>query len=1007
MQNRGAISFIAIVLAIACLYQLSFTFVANRLEKKAEVYATVKGANGVDSIDTKKLNNYLDSMKNQPAYLFNLYTFQECKDRQLNLGLDLKGGMNVTLEVSVSEILKSLSNKSTDVSFNKAIELAKEMQKTSKSDFVTLFGQAFEQVEPNGKLSKIFGTYELKTQITPESTNKQVLDVLRKQTDGAIANSFNVLRNRIDRFGVVQPNIQRLGNSGRILVELPGVKDPSRVRKLLQGTANLQFFETYELSQLVQPLVAANAKVIEIAKTGGVVKDTTKKADSTNVAAAAPAPKVSSLKKELGKGAGAGDVKSQVSLFSLLQPYIDAQGNSMPGSVVGTARISDTAKVNAFLAMPAVKSLFPRDLALMWSVKPVATGQDKVETDRIELFAIKITGRDGKAPLDGSVIVDASKQFDDKHGSVEVSMRMNTLGAKTWARLTGDNVGKQIAIVLDGLVYSAPRVNQAIEGGSSSISGNFTTQEADDLANVLNSGKMPASAKIVQEDVVGPSLGQESIDAGMLSFIIAFLLVLGYMIFFYSGAGLVANVALVANVFLLFGVLASFKAVLTLPGIAGIVLTMGMAVDANVIIYERIKEELRIGKGVRLALNDGFKHALPSIIDGQLTTLITGIALYIFGSGPIQGFATTLIIGIITSLFTSLFISHLVFDWWLNKGRNIKFYTDHTKNFLANTNFDFVGIRKYAYIFSITVITIGTASWVVKGFNYGVDFTGGRTYTVRFDQNVHANSVRAALSTALGESPEVKQFGSANQMKITTKYLINDTKSNVDSIISTKLYQSLNKLNKKPLTYDEFATTTKTPIGIISSSVVGPSVADDIKLGAIIAVIVSLIAIFIYIAIRFKRWQWGLGGVASLFHDTMFVLGFYSLFAAIMPFNMDVDMSFIAAILTIIGYSINDTVIIFDRIREYRREHPNRSLKVNINQAINSTLSRTVNTVGTVLVVLFAIFFFGGDVIRGFAFALLVGVGIGTFSSVLVATPIAYDLFKVGDENKLAEGEEK
>ncbi|WP_320052025.1 protein translocase subunit SecDF [uncultured Acetobacteroides sp.] len=1006
MQNRGAISFIAIVLAVACLYQLSFTFVASRVEKKAEEYATVKGKNGIDSIDNKKLNNYLDSMKNQPAYLFNLYTFQECKDRQLNLGLDLKGGMNVTLEVSVPEILKSLSNHSADASFNKAIELAKEMQKSSKSDFVTLFGKAYEQVAPNEKLSKIFGTYELKSQITPESTNAQVLDVLRKQTDGAIANSFNVLRNRIDRFGVVQPNIQRLGNTGRILVELPGVKDPSRVRKLLQGTANLQFFETYELTQLVQPLMAANAKVAEIVKAGGVVKDTTMKGDSTKVAAAEPVAKTNTLKKELGKGKGA-EAKSQTSLFSLLQPYIDGQGNVMPGSIVGTARISDTAKVNAFLAMPAVKALFPRDLALMWSVKPVVTGPKKVETDRIELYAIRITGRDGKAPLDGSVIVDASKQFDDKHGSVDVSMRMNSEGAKTWARLTGDNVGRQIAIVLDGLVYSAPRVNQAIEGGSSSISGTFTTQEADDLANVLNSGKLPAPAKIVQEDVVGPSLGQESINAGMLSFIIAFLLVLGYMIFFYSGAGLVANVALVANVFLLFGVLASFKAVLTLPGIAGIVLTMGMAVDANVIIYERIKEELRTGKGVRLALTDGFKHALPSIIDGQLTTLITGIALYIFGSGPIQGFATTLIIGIMTSLFTSLFISHLVFDWWLNKGRNIKFYTDHTKNFLANTNFDFVGVRKYAYIFSITVITLGTASWVIKGFNYGVDFTGGRTYTVRFDQDVHANDVRAALSTALGESPEVKQFGSANQMKITTKYLIHDNKSNVDSIISTKLYQSLNKLNKTSLTYDEFATTNKTSIGIISSSVVGPSVADDIKLGAIIAVIVSLIAIFIYIAIRFKRWQWGLGGVASLFHDTMFVLGFYSLFSSIMPFNMDVDMSFIAAILTIIGYSINDTVIIFDRIREYRREHPNRSLKVNINQAINSTLSRTVNTVGTVLVVLFAIFFFGGDVIRGFAFALLVGVGIGTFSSVLVATPIAYDLFKVGDENKLAEGEEK
>lgn len=983
MQNRGAITFIAIVLAIASLYQLSFTFVTNRVEGKAEEYA--KG-------DQQKMSNYLDSMKNQPAYLFNMYTYQECKDREINLGLDLKGGMNVTLEVSVAEIVKSLSNHSTDSSFNKALLLAKQMQSSSKDDFITLFSKAFNQVAPNGKLSKVFGTYELKDQIGPETSNDKVIEVLRKQADGAIANSFNVLRNRIDRFGVVQPNIQRLGNSGRILVELPGVKDPSRVRKLLQGTANLQFFETYELSQIAQPLFAANQKVTDILKQGGAV-DTLKKDDSTKVNTATNTLK-SQLKKDNTKASAA-----KTSLFSFIQPYISEQG-VMPGSVVGVARISDTAKVNAFLAMPAVRSLFPRDLALMWGVKPITTGPEKVETDKVELYAIKITGRDGKAPLDGSVIVNATKQFDDKHGTVEVSMSMNSEGAKTWARLTGDNVGKQIAIVLDGYVYSAPRVNQAIEGGRSSISGNFTTQEAEDLANVLNSGKLPVPAKIVQEDVVGPSLGQESINAGMMSFIIAFMLVLAYMIFFYSGAGLVANVALITNLFLLFGVLASFKAVLTLPGIAGIVLTMGMAVDANVIIYERIKEELRLGKGVRLALSDGFKHGLPAIIDGQLTTLITGIALYIFGSGPVQGFATTLIIGIATSLFTSIFISHLVFDWWMNKGKNIKFFTKITENFLQGTKIDFIGVRKYAYIISITVITIGTASWVIKGFNYGVDFTGGRTYTVRFDNNVSTNDVRQAIGKELGESPEVKQFGSANQVKITTKYLINDTKTNVDSIISKKLYNSLNKFNTKQLTYDEFATTTKTPIGILSSSVVGPTVADDIKIGAVIAIIVSLIAIFIYIAIRFRRWQWGLGGVVSLFHDTMFVLGFYSLFSAIMPFNMDVDMSFIAAVLTIIGYSINDTVIIFDRIREYRRDHPKRDLKANINQAINSTLSRTVNTVGTVLVVLLAIFLFGGDVIRGFSFALLIGVGIGTFSSVLVATPIAYDLFKDGEENK-------
>lgn len=989
MQNRGAISFIAIVLAIACFYQLSFTFVANRVEKKAEEYA--KG-------DQQKLSNYLDSMKNQSAYPFNLYTYQECKDREINLGLDLKGGMNVTLEVSVAEILKSLSNHSVDTSFNKALALATEMQASSKDDFITLFSKAYAQVSPTGKLSKVFGTYALKDQITPESSNEQVITVLRKQTDGAIANSFNVLRNRIDRFGVVQPNIQRLGNTGRILVELPGVKDPSRVRKLLQGTANLQFFETYELSQLVQPLMAANTKVAELIKTGGaVVKDTTKKEDSTKVAVAEPA-KASSLKKELGKGK-AEDVKSQQSLFSLLMPYISEQG-VMPGSVVGSARISDTSKVNAFLSMPAVKALFPRDLALMWSVKPIVSGPNRIETDRIELYAIKITGRDGKAPLDGSVIVDATKQFDDKQGSVEVSMRMNAEGAKTWARLTGDNVGKQIAIVLDGLVYSAPRVNQAIEGGSSSISGQFTTQEADDLANVLNSGKLPASAKIVQEEVVGPSLGQESINAGLSSFLIAFILVLIYMWVFYNKAGWVANLALVGNVFLIFGVLASFKAVLTLPGIAGIVLTMGMAVDANVIIYERIKEELKAGKGLGLALADGYKHALSAIIDGNLTTLITALVLFVFGSGPVQGFATTLIIGILTSLFTAIFISRIIFVKLLDKNRNITFSHKWSENFLAKTKINFIGFRKYAYIFSISIITIGAISWVVKGFSYGVDFTGGRTYTVRFDQPVKTNEVRSALDKEFGESSEVKQFGPTSQVKITTKYLIKSNASNVDSIINTKIFKAVNNFNKVPVSYGDFATTNRTPIGILSSAVVGPTVADDIKVGAIIAVILSLVAIFIYIAIRFRKWQWGLGGVVSLFHDTMFVLAFYSLFSNIMPFTMDVDMTFIAALLTIIGYSINDTVIIFDRIREYRHDHPKRDLKININMAINSTLARTVNTAGSTLIVLIAIFIFGGDVIRGFAFALIVGVLIGTFSSVFVATPVAYDMIKDGDEQK-------
>lgn len=992
MQNRGAITFIAVVLAIASLYQLSFSFVTARVEKKAEEYA--KG-------DQRMLTNYLDSMKNQYVYPFNLYTYQECKDREINLGLDLKGGMNVTLEVSEAEILRSLSNHSTDSSFNKAIVRAAEMQKTSKDDYISLFAKAFREVAPGEKLAKIFGTYELKEQITPESTNDQVITVLRKQADGAIANSFNVLRNRIDRFGVVQPNIQRLGNSGRILVELPGVKDPARVRHLLQGTANLQFFETYDLTKIAQSLMAANTKIAEQQKAGLVAPKAavdTAKAAEAKPESSLKAEASSALKKAATKDSSKIDSK-EYPLFSVLTPNFDQRGGVAPGCVVGVAKISDTSKVNNLLNIAAVKSLFPRDLVFMWGVKPVLNDKKK-ETDRVQLYAIKVSGRDGKAPLDGSVIVDASKQFDERHGSVEVSMLMNTEGAKIWARLTGDNVGRQIAIVLDGYVYSAPNVNQAIEGGRSSISGNFTTQEADDLANVLKSGKLPAPARIVQEEVVGPSLGQESINAGLSSFVIAFVLILLYMWVFYSNAGLVANLALVANIFLIFGVLASFKAVLTLPGIAGFVLTLGMAVDINVIIYERIKEEIKAGKGLKLALAEGYKHALSAIIDGHSTTLITAVVLFAFGSGPVQGFATTLIIGIFASLFTAIFISRLIFTHFLNKDKTIPFSHKWSEDFLAHTNFNFVGFRKYAYIFSLTVISIGAVSWVVKGFSYGVDFTGGRTYIVRFDQDVKTNEVRNALDKAFGESSEVKQFGPSNQVKITTKYLIKDTHKDVDSIITTKIYTAIGGLNHEKISYKEFATTANTPVGILSSSVVGPTVADDIKLGAVIAVVLSLLAIFIYIAIRFRKWQWGIGGVVSLFHDTMFVLAFYSLFSEVMPFTMDVDMSFIAALLTIIGYSINDTVIIFDRIREYRNIYPKRELKTNINQAVNSTLARTVNTAGTTLVVLLAIFIFGGDVIRGFAFALIVGVVIGTFSSVFVATPVAYDLIKDGDEQK-------
>ena len=1001
MQSKGAIRFVAILLLLASLWQLSFTAVTQYQEKKAEKYAENKAeaamqtaayanvaevdkAFYLDSLRKDENRRYIDSISSEKVYFG--YTFKDVKAKAINLGLDLKGGMNVMLQVQLKDLVKALAGGNAAPEFESALALAQERSVNSRQDFITLFAEAWKETSNGMPLAQIFGTYEMRDKIGPESTDEQVIEVIRAEAESAVSNSFNVLRNRIDRFGVTQPNIQKLGNSGRILVELPGVKEPERVRKLLQGTASLEFWATYDNAEVEAFLAEANAKLAEI------LADT----EVAAVETAAPAEADSLLAAELQQGQKEAEAEAayrkQNPLYSVLQPS-GAKGNAC----IGYANYADTARVNKYLNMPQIKALFPREFKPMWTVK----ASQWIPGDNIfELVAIKATSRDGKAPLDGGVVTDARVQYGNTGGNPEVSMSMNAEGASIWARMTKDNIGRQIAIVLDGMVYSYPTVNSAIEGGSSQITGNFTLEEAEDLANVLKSGKLPAPATIIQEQVVGPSLGAESINAGLISFVIAFVLVLIYMILFYQGAGLVADIALLANVVLLFGTLVSFGAVLTLPGIAGLVLTLGMAVDANVIIYERVKEELRAGKGLSKAIADGYSNAYSAIIDGQITTLLTGIVLFIFGSGPVQGFATTLIIGIITSVLTSIFITRLVFDDRVSKGKNVTFDNKLTRNFLQNTHVDFLGKKKIAYVVSGVLIVASLVSIFTKGFTYGVDFTGGRTYVVRFDQPVTAEDVRAAAIAEFDGAVEVKQFGGESQMKITTQYLVEDESTDADAEVENKLYNALKGFFTTDLTFAEFTSTLDNPNGIISSDKVGPTIANDITRSAIIAVIIALFVIFAYIAIRFKGWTWGLGGVTGLAHTALIVIGFFSIFSGILPFSLDIDQTFIAAILTIIGYAINDTVVIFDRIREYKELHPKADFKKNVNEALNSTLSRTMNTSLTTLITMLAIAIFGGEVIRGLAVALIVGIVVGTYASIFIATPIMFDVTKKAEAKK-------
>ena len=999
MQNKGFVKVFAVLLTLVCMFYLSFSFVTRHYNSKAAEYA------GGDPV---KESSYLDSLSTQKVWLG--YTLKQCREMEISLGLDLKGGMNVVLELNVADVIRSLSNNNQDENFNKALDLAYAHQATSQKDFIDLFAEEYKKLDNGARLSAIFSTFELKDKITPQSSDAQVIAVLKEELKSAIDNSFNVLRTRIDRFGVVSPNIQRLETAGRILVELPGVKEPERVRKLLQGSANLEFWETYNLPEIYQQLVAADNMLATILKsddTAAVGSDTTAieateevvadnaAAETTNDADSLLA-KIGEDKPEAQAAKSMEEFAKQHPLFAVLQ-INQYNGQLAPGPVVGIADKKDIAKINEYLNMKQVKDILPRNLSLKWGVKAI----DEKE-QYFYLYAIKMTNRDGTPALGGDVVTDANADFVQQAGRSEqqVSMTMNAEGAKAWARLTKENIGKAVAIVLDDMVYSAPNVQVEITGGRSQITGHFTPEEAKDLANVLKSGKMAASVHIVQEDVVGPSLGQEAINSGVISFVLALILLMFYMCAFYGVLpGLIADGALVLNIFFTMGILASFQAVLTLPGIAGMVLTLGMAVDANVLIYERTKEELRAGKSLGKAIADGYSNAFSAIFDSNLTSIITGIVLFYFGTGPIRGFATTMIIGLFASFLTAVFLTRIVYEALLAKDKlkNVTFTTSLTKDLLTNPKINFLGARKVGYLIPAAIIVLGAISMMTIGLNNGIDFTGGRNYVIRFNQEVKTDDVRNMLDAQLDGSVSVIQIGTADQVRVSTNYKIEDNDPTVDQEIENKLFEGVKSLLPEGTTLDEFTTTF-----IQSSQKVGPSMADDIKNSAILAVIFAMICMAAYILLRFRDVSFSVGAFASVATTTLCIISFYTLLWKVLPFSMEVDQTFIAAILTIIGYSINDTVVVFDRIRETIALYPKRDRYQVINDALNSTLCRTFNTSLTTLVVVLCIFILGGSTIRSFTFAILLGIIIGTYSTLFIATPIAYELQKKKINKKAA-----
>ena len=986
MQNKGFVKVFAILLTLVCVFYLSFSFVTRHYNNKAKEYA--KG-------DLKLEQDYLDSLSNEKVWFGN-WTLKQCREMEISLGLDLKGGMNVILEVSVPDVIKALADNKTDEAFNQALATAAKQAISSQDDVITLFVREYHRIAPDARLSELFATQQLKDKVNQKTSDAEVEKVLRSEVKAAVDNSYNVLRTRIDRFGVVQPNIQSLEDKmGRIMVELPGIKEPERVRKLLQGSANLEFWETYNAKDVAPYLQAADNKLRSIlsneapadsaavdSTAAPVVAQTTSTADSLAAA----------LKGEnKAQSVDLAQIKKEHPLLAVLQVNSSGQG-----PVVAYANYKDTAEINKYLSMREIQAELPKDLRLKWGVSAYEY-DPKGQT--FELYAIRSTERNGRAPLEGDVVVSAKDEYD-QFGKPAVSMSMNTDGSRRWAQLTKQNIGKSIAIVLDGYVYSAPNVNTEITGGNSQITGHFTPEQAKDLANVLKSGKMPAPARIVQEDIVGPSLGQASINAGVFSFIVALVLLMVYMCTMYGFIpGMVANGALVLNMFFTLGILSSFQAALTMSGIAGMVLALGMAVDANVLIYERTKEELRAGKGVKKALADGYSNAFSAIFDSNLTSIITGIILFNFGTGPIRGFATTLIIGILISFFTAVFITRLVYEYFMNKDKwlNLTFSSKISKNLMANVHFDFMGGNKKWLTITGVILVICIGSLFVRGLSQSIDFTGGRNFKVQFENAVEPEQVRELISSKFGDANvSVIAIGTDKKtVRISTNYRIEEDGNNVDSEIEAYLYETLKPVLTQNITLETFIDRENHTGGsIVSSQKVGPSIADDIKTSAMWSVVLALIAIGLYILIRFRNIAYSVGSVAALTSDTLMILGAYSLCWGWMPFSLEIDQTFIGAILTAIGYSINDKVVIFDRVREFFGLYPKRDRFQLFNDSLNTTLARTINTSLSTLIVLLCIFILGGDSIRSFAFAMILGVVFGTMSSLFVASPIAYLLMK-------------
>ena len=1030
MQNKSFIWGFAILLVLASLYQLSFTWVASNVESKAAEISAKKADSlsvslGLDIFqkDSAKQSYETEYLLNQgPVSVYPGFghSYSYVKKREMNLGLDLQGGMHVTLEVSEADLIREMAGtNSSNPTFVKILNAAIANQRNSSENFVVLFDEAHREIAPDFKLAAVFHNLENKDKVKPDATDDEIIDIISAESEDAIIRTEQVLRKRVDNLGVVQPKIQRLSGSGRIIVELPGVKDKKRIREFLQGTAKLEFWECYDNTQIIGGLDQANSILkatfktaatdeVEVAEEAVVANDVAELENSLEIVEGdsivndSTEKSMEELMAEMENEqpdsldyASMSDSEKEATnpLFYHMSPVLTQEGGASFGSRVGYARVADTSIVNTYLKRKDIKQLFPPRTRFLWDAKAME-GTD----DLYYLYAIKVP-KGGKAELEGDVVTDA-RVGQDPLGNATVNMNMNSTGANIWKRMTarlskGDGNGNKlsVAVVLDGIVYSAPTVQGEIPGGRTEITGRFTQQEASDLAGVLKAGKLPARLHIIEEAIVGPSLGQEAIDSGWSSFMIALGVILIYMIFYYSTAGIVADIALAANLFFILGFLASLRATLTLPGIAGIVLTIGMSVDANVLIYERIREEMRTGKGFKQAIADGYKAAYSSILDSNITTMLTGIILFVFGTGPIQGFATTLIIGIITSLFSAIFITRLVFEWAMASDKAIKFSTKLTENAFTKLNIDFLGKRKMFYMVSAIIVLMGIGSLATKGLNYGVDFTGGRSYIVRFDTPVEVSEIATALSeqfvteSGLKNTPEVKTFGSSNQVKITTKYMIDDTGSEVDDLLEDKLYAGLIGFYTDEISQDDF-------VGELTSQKVEATIADDIKESALIAVIFSLIVIFAYILARFSKWQYSAGAIAALAHDVIIVLSIFSIFYGVLPFSLEIDQAFIAAILTVVGYSINDTVVVFDRLREYLGLHPNKESRDVINSALNSTISRTVNTSLSTMFVLLVIFTFGGEMIRGFIFAMMVGVFVGTYSSLFIATPITYDLSK-------------